>query len=141
MTDNNLEKEMGKTNIPFAFKISGNVIKITEEASAREVAKILAENKIGALIVENNAELTGIISERDIVWKVVACDKSLDETKAKDIMTRNVITIDIKDGVDAIYETLKKFSFRHLPVTNGKKVVGIVSSRDLMYLRQLKTKE
>ena len=137
----NLVKLKNKTHVPFAFRISGNVIKTTEDTSVREIAKILSKNKIGAIIVERKGDLAGIISERDIVWKVVALDKSFDKTKARDIMTRNVITVDLKKGVNALYETLKKFSFRHLPVTSGKKVIGMVSSRDLMYLRQLKTKE
>jgi CBS domain-containing protein len=136
-----LVKFINKKHKPFAFKISGNVIKTTEDVSVREVAKILYNNKIGAVIVERKRNLIGIISERDIVWKAVACGKSLDKTKAKDIMTRNVVTVDFKKGVNALYETLKKFPFRHLPVTNGKKVVGMISSRDLMYLRHLKTKE
>lgn len=137
----NLVKFINKKHTPFAFKISGNVIKTTEDLSVREVAKILYKNKIGAVIVEKKGNLVGIISERDIVWKVVACGKSLDKTKAKDIMTRNVVTVDFKNGVNVLHDTLKRFPFRHLPVTSGKKVVGMVSSRDLMYLRQLKTKE
>jgi CBS domain-containing protein len=136
-----LVKLKNKTHVPFAFKISGNVIRTTEDTTAREIAKILSKNKIGAVVVERNGNLVGIISERDIVWKVAALDKSLDRTKARDIMTRKVITVDLSKGVNALYETLKKFSFRHLPVTRGKRVVGMVSSRDLMYLRQLKTRK
>jgi CBS domain-containing protein len=135
-----LLKLKSKTHIPFAFRISGNVIKTTEGTSIRKIAKILSKKKIGAVVVEKRGELAGIISERDIVWKVVAQGKSLDKTKAADIMTRKVITVDLKKGVNVLYETLKKFSFRHLPVTRGKKVVGMVSSHDLMYLRKLKTR-
>jgi CBS domain-containing protein len=133
-----LVKEMKKKFTPFAFKISGNLIKTTEEVSVREVAKLLAENKVGALIVENGGKLSGIISERDVVWKVVALGKSLDKTKAKDIMTSNVVTIDLDQGMEAVYEIMRKASFRHFPVRKGDRIIGMVSTRDLMYLRNLK---
>jgi CBS domain-containing protein len=134
-----LIKVQQKANTPFALKINDSIIKTSENASVREIAKILKQNKIGAIIVEKDGNLAGIISERDIVWRVVAEDKSLDETKAKDIMTSEVISVDLDEGMDKIYEMMKKVPFRHLPVRKGDKVIGMVSSRDLMYLRNLKT--
>jgi CBS domain-containing protein len=133
-----LEKVMNKESTPFAFKISGDIIKTNEDISVRELARILAEKKIGAVIVEKDGKLAGIVSERDIVWKVVASGHSVDETKVKDIMTRDVVTIDLNQGVNVLYETMKKATFRHLPVRRGDNIIGMVSSRDLMYLRQLK---
>jgi CBS domain-containing protein len=134
-----LVKVQQKANTPFALKINDSIIKTSENASVREIAKILKQNKIGAIIVEKDGNLAGIISERDVVWRVVAEDKSLDETKAKDIMTSDVISVDLDDGIDKIYDMMKKVPFRHLPVRKGDKVIGMVSSRDLMYLRNLKT--
>lgn len=133
-----LVKEMKSKFTPFAFKISGNLIKTTENVSVREVARLLAKNKIGALIVEKDKKLAGIISERDVVWKVAATGKSLDKTKAKDIMTRNVVTVDLDEGMDSVYEIIRKASFRHFPVRKGDRIIGMISTRDLMYLRKLK---
>ncbi len=133
-----LVKEMKNNFTPFAFKISGNLIKTTEDVSVREVAKLLAKNKIGALIVENKGKLAGIISERDVVWKVVALGRSLDKTRAKDIMTRDVVTLDLDQGMEAVYEVMRKASFRHFPVRKNDRIIGMVSTRDLMYLRNLK---
>jgi CBS domain-containing protein len=134
-----LVKVQQKANTPFALKINDSIIKTSENTSVREIAKILKQHKIGAIIVEKDGNLAGIISERDVVWRVVAENKSLDETKAKDIMTSKVISVDLDDGIDKIYEMMKKVPFRHLPVRKGDKVIGMVSSRDLMYLRNLKT--
>jgi CBS domain-containing protein len=133
-----LVKEMKKDFTPFAFKISGNLIKTSEDVSVREVARLLARNKIGALIVENKGRMSGIISERDVVWKVVALGKSLDKTRARDIMTRDVVSVDLDAGMEAVYETMRKASFRHFPVRKGDRIIGMVSTRDLMYLRNLK---
>ena len=83
--------------------------------------------------------MVGIISERDIVYRVVAQEKSYNDMKASDIMTKDITTVNIEDGIDAIHEQMKKIPFRHLPVRKGDQVVGMVSNRDLMYLRRLKT--
>ncbi|MFA6216651.1 MAG: CBS domain-containing protein [Candidatus Omnitrophota bacterium] len=106
-----LVKVQQKANTPFALKINDSIIKTSENTSVREIAKILKQNKIGAIIVERNGDLAGIISERDVVWRVVAEDKSLDETKAKDIMTSDVVSVDLDDGIDKIYEMMKKVPF------------------------------
>ncbi len=134
-----LKKITQDKNTPFALRVTYSVVKIREDVSARKVAAILKKYKIGALIVERKGKLCGIISERDIVWKVVAKGKTPDEVKARDIMTRKVITVDVNEGIDKVYETMKRIPFRHLPITKENKVIGIVSSRDLMYLRRLKT--
>ncbi|MCX7926595.1 MAG: CBS domain-containing protein, partial [Candidatus Omnitrophica bacterium] len=63
-----LVKEKLTQALPFAFRISGNLVSTTENASVRTVAKILARKKVGAIIVQRKGKLCGIISERDIVW-------------------------------------------------------------------------
>lgn len=131
-------KEQKKEPTPFALKITYSVVKTSEDVSVREIAKILEKNKVGAVIIEKEGALTGIISERDIVWRVAAQGKSLDTTKASDIMTRDVVTFDLNDGMEKLYELMQKIPFRHLPVRRGGKLVGMISNRDLMYLRSLK---
>jgi len=136
-----LVKEKDTKHMPFAFKMTKGVFTITKEASAYEAAKIMQRRNIGALIVEHNDKLAGILSERDIVHKVVAKDKPAKKTLVKDIMTKDVITINIKDGIKTIHDKIKGLPFRHLPVREGKNIIGMVSNRDLMYLKQLKTKK
>jgi signal-transduction protein with cAMP-binding, CBS, and nucleotidyltransferase domain len=133
-----LIKEKVKQAIPFAFKISGNLICTRENTSIRAVAKILAEKKIGAIIIKKKDRLCGIISERDIVWRVVAKGKSPDKLKAKDIMTSNVVSVDLNEGMGKIHQTMSTMPFRHLPVRKGNNIIGMVSNRDLVYLRKLK---
>ncbi|MDD5348500.1 MAG: CBS domain-containing protein [Candidatus Omnitrophica bacterium] len=133
-----LIKENLKQAIPFAFRISGNLIRTAEGASVRAVAKILAKKKVGAVIVEKTGKLVGIISERDIVWRVVALGRSPDKLKAKDIMTAKVVSVDLNEGMEKVYETMSTARFRHLPVRKGDRVIGMVSTRDLMFLRKLK---
>lgn len=134
-------KEKNKKHTPFGFKITLGVVSVDESSSITSVAKILKKHKIGAVIVKSGNIMTGIISERDIAYKVVAEGKSSDILKAKDIMTRHVVNVNLEDGLKAIHEKMKDIPFRHLPVRKGNEIVGIVSNRDLMYLRRLRNKQ
>ncbi|MFC1703753.1 CBS domain-containing protein [Candidatus Omnitrophota bacterium] len=133
-----LLKVKTKKHVPFGLKITGHIIKVKEDISVCQVANVLMHHKIGAVVVEKEGKLAGVISERDIVWRVVALGKSLDKTRAKDIMTKKVTTIDLDKGVEELYETMKQIPFRHLPVKQGDEIIGMVSSRDLKYLLKLK---
>lgn len=134
-------KEKSKKHTPFGFKITLGVISVDEASSITNVAKILKKHKIGAVIVKSGDIMTGIISERDIAYKVVAEGKSSNILKAKDIMTKHVVSVNLEDGLKAIHEKMKDIPFRHLPVRKGNEIVGIVSNRDLMYLRRLRNKQ
>ena len=137
----NIIKEKSKKHTPFGFKITLGVISVDESYSITSVAKILKKHKIGAVIVKSGDIMTGIISERDIAYKVVAEGKSSNTLKAKDIMTKHVVSVDLEDGLKAIHEKMKDIPFRHLPVRKGNEIVGIVSNRDLMYLRRLRNRQ
>jgi len=135
-----ITKEKSKTHTPFGFKITMGVISVDELSSVTNAAKTLKKHKIGAVIVKSGDIMTGIISERDIAYKVVAEGKSGNALKAKDIMTKDVVDVNLEDGLKAVHEKMKHLPFRHLPVRKGDKIIGMVSNRDLMYLRRLKNR-
>ncbi len=111
---------------------SRGVVEAKEDDSAEAVAHLMVEHDIGVVVVMNNQELIGIISERDIVRKVVSKGLSTKATKARDIMTTDVTTVNLKDGFDNICKTLSNAKFRHLPIMSNEKLVGIVSQRDIL---------
>lgn len=117
----------------FAMKISRGLIVATEEDTAFSISCLMKEHDIGAVIIVKDEKMVGIISERDIVRRITSEEKDPRKTLAKDFMTRNVITGNLRDGLDKIYEILCTAPFRHLPVMDGDKLVGIVSKRDILY--------
>jgi CBS domain-containing protein len=94
----------------------------------------MLNNKCGALLVcdeKKNKELMGIITERDFAFRVIPKDLNPKKTLIAKVMTKNVETISPKKTtLDAIH-ILKSRGFRHLPVVEKKKIIGILSMRDL----------
>ena len=122
----------------FSIIISRGVIGAGENDTATYASKLMDENNIGAIVIMKGEKLVGIVSERDIVRKVVALGLEPDTTKIKDFMTRNVVAADMENGLNNIYQTLCKSKFRHLPIMHKGKLVGIASQRDVLYGLRLK---
>lgn len=97
----------------------------------RLCAQVMTERRIGALMVVDGDQLVGIVSERDIVFRAVARDLDLDNTTVAAIMTPNPATIAPRDSAQTALALMQQRGFRHLPVVDDGRIVGIVSIRDL----------
>lgn len=114
------------------FKSQALITVGPDEFVSAAIQKLAAHNK-GALPVCNDKnELVGIITERDIVRKCFASGADFVNKKIMDIMTKQVAIAHLDDDLDYAISTMKKEKVRHLPIADGKKVVGIISMRDLL---------
>lgn len=103
-----------------------------DEFVSAAIEKLAKHNK-GALPVCNDKdELVGIITERDIVRKCFVDGGDFKNKKIMDIMTKRVAIATVDDDLDYAINTMKKEKIRHLPIAEGKKVVGIISMRDVL---------
>jgi CBS domain-containing protein len=100
------------------------------DASVLEVAQLLTRRRVGACLVVENGELAGIFTERDLLHVVAAGDDVRDRRVA-DVMTRDVTMAPPDAEVMWAAETMRRQGVRHLPVGEGRHVVGIISIRDL----------
>ena len=100
-------------------------------ASVYDALTLMNEKNIGALLVQIDDFLVGIVSERDYVRKVILDTHTSKQTKVSEIMTRDVITVTPEDTVVHCIALMKKHHVRHLPVVVAGKAVGIISLRDL----------
>jgi len=116
------------------------VYSIEADHSVLEAARFMMEHNIGALPVMRNGELVGIVSERDIMNRVVAVGRMPGTTKISEIMTANPKSIHVEESVENSLFLMREFGFRHLPITDGKELKGLVSLRDLL-LRYVSQKE
>ena len=116
------------------------VYSIDADHTVLEAARLMMENNIGALPVMRSGELVGIVSERDIMNRVVAIGRMPGTTKVSEIMTANPKSIHMDESIDNSLFLMREFGFRHLPITDGKQLKGLISLRDLL-LRYVSQKE
>jgi CBS domain-containing protein len=100
-------------------------------ASVYDALKVMNLENVGALLVQIDDYLVGIVSERDYVRKVILDTHTSQQTKVSEIMTRDVITVTPEDTVVHCIALMRKHHVRHLPVVVEGKAVGIISLRDL----------
>ena len=112
-------------------KKHNDILSVEPDRPVIDALIIMAEYKIGALLVMQNNKLLGIISERDYAREIVLKGKSSKECLIEEVMTKNVITIDANDTYDKGFEIMTENRIRHLPVVENNKVVGMLSLGDL----------
>jgi CBS domain-containing protein len=97
-----------------------------------EAARFMMEHNIGAVPVLRNGELTGILSERDIMNRVVAVGRTPGTTAVSEVMTANPRAVPADESVEECLFIMREFGFRHLPIVDGKELKGLVSLRDVL---------
>lgn len=113
-----------------------DVATIAPTATLAEATKILAERKIGALVVTGaGGRIVGIVSERDMVRAFAQHGVSAFQRPLTDVMTRKVVTCSLTDTVSMLMERMTAGKFRHLPVTDNDDLVGIISIGDVVKYR------
>lgn len=112
------------------------VVGIEREATLGDAARVLSEHRIGVVIVTEHGErIAGLLSERDIVRTIAARGAAaLDEPVAA-VMTRRVVTCSENDSTGELMERMTAGRFRHLPVVDGERMIGIVSIGDVVKKR------
>ena len=108
------------------------IISIAPNRPVFDALVILAEYKIGALAVMEGDKLVGIFSERDYAREVILQGRSSKTTQIVEVMTAKVITGKPDDMVDTTLNLMSEKRFRHLPVLEGDKMIGMLSIGDLV---------
>jgi CBS domain-containing protein len=112
-----------------------NVLSVEADAKLSAAIKLLAERKIGAVLVMSHGHLEGILSERDIVRVLGERGARVLEEPVSAVMTRKVVSCRQSDTVAGIMEMMTLGKFRHLPVIEEGEVVGLISIGDVVKWR------
>ena len=115
---------------------------VSPNQSVLDALRLMAEKNIGAVMVIDNGELTGIFSERDYARKIILQDRHSDDTPVSDVMTPDVITIGPDQRLDECMVIMSDRHIRHLPVIEESKLIGIISINDVVaaIIRDQKTR-
>ncbi|WP_342514957.1 DUF294 nucleotidyltransferase-like domain-containing protein [Sporosarcina sp. FSL K6-1522] len=110
-------------------------ITVYEDAAIEEIARIMVERSISSLmVVDQHERLTGIITEKDLVQRVIA-QGSANSFIAKEIMTKKLYTVSRHDYYYEVLATMYKYGVKHLPVVEGERLVGVVTLSNLLSKR------
>ncbi len=121
------------TTVQDILRIKGSQVwSISPEATVIEALQILAEKRIGALLVLQNDDIVGVVSERDFV-RGIALEKFCElERPVSEVMTYDVVTISPQDNIEDCMQVMTEEHIRHLPVVEDGKLIGLVSIGDVV---------
>jgi CBS domain-containing protein len=105
---------------------------VTEQDTVLSAVRVMVEHNIGAVAVVRDGELVGMFSERDLMKRVVAEGRDPRAIKVHEVMTSEVTAITPDTPVESAMVLMKQGKFRHLPITEDRRIVGMLSLRDLM---------
>jgi len=111
---------------------SPEIYTVTPELAVIDALRLMAEKKIGAVLVMEETHLVGIFSERDYARKVVLNNRTSTSTQVKEIMTAEPITVPPTTRVGQCLELMTDRRIRHLPVVEDDNVLGLISIGDLV---------
>jgi CBS domain-containing protein len=108
------------------------IYSVRPEQMVREALELMKQHDIGCVMVMEGDDLVGILSERDYARKMILSGKTSHDTPVSEIMTSEVVCTAPENSVDECLALVNKHGFRHLPVKQDDRVVGMVSSGDLI---------
>ena len=119
-----------------------NPVMLTADKSVKEACNLMRTKRVGAiLVIDRNDHLVGIFTGRDAVCRVVADGRDSSSTRLSDVMTAEPVTMGPgKTAIEALH-LMQDGGFRHIPITDGESVVGIVSKGDFRGLEQARLDE
>jgi CBS domain-containing protein len=113
----------------------GDVVSVAPDVSLTDAIQLLATRRIGAVLVMNGSTLEGVLSERDIVRVLGERGAAVLNEPVREVMTRRVVSCRLADTVTAIMEKMTTGKFRHLPVIEEGRIVGLISIGDVVKRR------
>ncbi|MGO9325837.1 MAG: CBS domain-containing protein [Terracidiphilus sp.] len=113
-------------------KTFNKILPISPEQTVHEALSMMAEYDVGALMVMSGSQLVGILSERDYARKGILVGNHSRDTQVREIMTSPVVSITPRHTVDDCMNLMTEGHFRHLPVLDGDKLIGVISIGDMV---------
>ena len=108
-----------------------DVITVDISKSVKEAAELMSSKNVGCLLVEEEGRIKGIITERDIVRRIVATGRDPEKVKIGDIMTSPIVVVSPEATVEEAAKVMVMYKIRRLPVVEEGKLVGLVTTTDL----------
>ena len=117
------------------YIMTKDLVTVSSESTVVDVARLMKTEDIGPVLIvdnEQNNTLVGIVTDRDIVVKVIADGQDVNATRVGDVMSKKLVTCHADDDVDVAMKAMSQFQLRRIPVVEeNMRLVGIISQADL----------
>ena len=122
-----------KIGIKVGDVMTREFISVKPETSLQDCLKTMIKKRVGSLVVKDKEELTGLITERDILWALTKKSKAdLRKIKASELARKKVVTIKPSADLHDAMQKMRKSNYRWLPVTINNKVIGLLTLKDIL---------
>ncbi|MEM3627094.1 MAG: CBS domain-containing protein [Candidatus Bathyarchaeia archaeon] len=108
-----------------------DVVTVRPDVNVRKAVKVMNDFEIGCLIVVDDGRVVGVLTERDVLKRVVDEGRKPEETSVMDVMSKPPVTISPEESLEAAIEIMFKYKVKKLPVVENGKIVGLVTFTDL----------
>jgi len=127
------EKEQPDGSMPSRVEdvMVREVVTVDENFSVKEAAEVMNKFEIGSVIVVNEGKTVGIVTERDVLKRVVAESKDAKKTRVRDVMTSPLVVVGPKIELEEAVKLMFQMKIKKLPVVEGKRLVGLLSLTDV----------
>ena len=110
------------------------VYTVKKGTNIKDAVNYMAEKRVGLVPVMDDGKLVGVFSERDLVQRVIAKNKSLEETKVEDVMSTKLLIAETHEPNESVLAKMKEANTRHILIIENEKLIGVLSMRDLLEL-------
>ena len=122
--------------------LAKDIVSVRPNDTIADAARRMADAKVGAVVVVEGLErLVGILTERDIAYRVVAKGLDAASTHVSEAMTPQLETLQADDPLDRVFKALNQDAHRHLPILDGSEIIGMVSLHDFAMLLEKMAKD
>jgi len=118
-----------------------DVVTARPDEGVRGLAETMHETNVGSVVIVDDGEPVGIVTDRDITTRVTARGNDPDELTAEDVMTDDLVVVNSDDSIDTLIETLDAAGVRRMPVVDGGRIDGIVTLDDIAVLLSVEVGE
>jgi len=123
-----------KTGYKVCDAMTERPITTSPNSTLRECADLMIKNQVGSVVVVENDILKGILTESDFA-KVISANLDTKKSLVKSVMSKRVVTITPDKDISDALEVMKKYDFKHLPVVQGKKIIGFLTLKDVLRIQ------
>jgi CBS-domain-containing membrane protein len=125
------KKEEGRANLAVADVMVKDVMTVDENATVKEAAGVMDKLEIGCLIAVKKGKATGILTERDLLKRIVAASRDATKTKVKNIMSSPLVVVESSTDLEKAVKLMFQMKIKKLPVVDNKRLIGLITLTDV----------